>query len=166
MLPAAQSVRWHFPLLGRVLLPGPWGAAGAQLQGVAGSPHPWGQGKGTACGWAAAPASRAWAGTPCPRHTWLVLQMCVSHVVPSNAAGKLGPPKGVCPGRGGGGMRLLAKRMPRQGQERKEGGRKGKWSPLGGRLLQTDWFIHAFWLLLPPLPSFFFCFFFFASSMF
>ena len=154
-LPAAQSGRWHFPLLGPVLLPGPCGAAGAQLQGGAGSPHPWGQGRGTAGGWPAAPASRARAGTPCPRHTWFVLQMCVLHVEPSIAAGKRGPPKGVCPGRGGEGMWLLAKRMPRQGQERKEGEER-KVVTSGWKVI-IDWLAYScFSATTPSLSTFFF----------
>lgn len=96
-----------------------WGAAGAQLQGVATSPPPLGPGKGTEPQWRLLPF-QACAGTPCPFHSWLVLQMCVSHVMPSASAGKLGPPKGVCAGRGREGMWLLPERTQRQGQDRKE----------------------------------------------
>ena len=88
--------------------------------------------------------------------------MCVSHVVPSNAAGKLGPPKGVCPGRGGEGMRLLAKRMPRQGQERKEGEEKES----GHLWVEGYYRLTGLFMLFGCYSLPFHLFFFFASSMF
>lgn len=113
-----------FPLLGCLLLhsPGERQLGLVERQSPA-PPTPGAPGRESAAV-ATAATSPSCAGTPCPFHTWLVLQMCVLHVMPSAAAGKLGPPKGVCAGRGRERMWLLAKRTPRQGQERK--GRKKK----------------------------------------
>lgn len=113
-------------------------------------PHPGGPRKGI-CSVAAA-AFLSCAGTPCPFHTWLVLQMCVLHVMPSAAVGKVGPPKGVCAGRGREGMWLLAQRTRRQGQERKGGGKEGRKAVTSGWKVIVDWLCFTCVLLGPPTP--------------
>lgn len=130
------------------------GAAGAQLQAVAGSPLPLGPGKGLCCGGCRPLPFWACAGTPCPFHSWLVLQMCELHVMPSASVGNLGPPKGVCAGRGREGMWLLPKRTQGQGQERKGGKKNGRKVVTSGCKVIMDWlsFICAF-----LVPSLLFC---------
>lgn len=157
MLPAAQSVRWHFPLLGPVLLPGHEGSRGS-VTGVAGSPHPGARERN--CVWLGQPllgSPEPGLGTPCPRHTWLVLQMCVSHVVPSNAAGKLGPQRefvlGEVEKECGSWLRGC------QGKGRK--GRRGKKRKVvtSGWKVITDWLVYSCFLAATSLPSVFFFFF-------
>lgn len=130
----------------------PWEAVGRQLTPTSGA-----SGRDSAAIEAAAFLSRA--GTPCPFHTWLVLQMCVLHVMPSTAAGKVGPPKGVCAGRGREGMWLLAPRTQRQGQDRKggkkkQGGEEGRKAVISGWKVIMDWFCSTCVLLGPTLTSF------------
>lgn len=118
-------VPWHFPLLGPLLLPEPVRGSRGSVTGSRRLTRPLGPGRGKRGGAAAAAFRSLGWDSLSPLHLISFANVCATPLCPVPQRGN-GTPQGVCAGRDGEGMWLLAKQTPRQGQEKKEAKKKKK----------------------------------------